>query len=419
MSSAPAETLALLLSDKGNSSPTAGIVLSQQLAEMVGQRNRQEEIAGILQAVTDTNKPGSSTPLSERLLAAIGRGLKRAGARLDMQNGMNSDAKKLLETTIRVAGKTALDNQVMEARRVNSIQLLGCFSFEQSRGTLLRLLEASQPVSLQIATIKELSDYSDSSVGELLLQHWRQVTPDVREQLFQALLGREQRTLALVQAAERGELSLAGADVSRREILLRHPNQEIRVLAGKIFGDAIRKDRAAVIEDYRAALKLAGDSKRGQVAFEKTCTACHALNNKGNAVGPDLASSSSREPESLLVHILDPNRYVLPNYVQYTIEDKHERVFTGVISSQTATSITLNAGQGVTETLLRSDIKEMKSSGLSLMPEGLETAINHQEMADLIAFLQTAIAGTSKGANPNRERDFGTLPGLIESVEKR
>ena len=61
----------------------------------------------------------------------------------------------------------------------------------------------------------------------------------------------------------------------------------------------------------------------------------------------------------------------------------------------------------------------MQSSGLSLMPEGLETAINHQEMADLIEFLQTAIPASSKGANPNRERDFGTLPGLIESVEKR
>lgn len=65
------------------------------------------------------------------------------------------------------------------------------------------------------------------------------------------------------------------------------------------------------------------------------------------------------------------------------------------------------------------DIKEVLSSGLSLMPEGLESAINHQETADLIAFLQAAIPVTGKLSNPNLERDFGTLPGLIESGEKR
>ncbi|MBI3849992.1 MAG: hypothetical protein HY298_06830 [Verrucomicrobia bacterium] len=35
-------------------------------------------------------------------------------------------------------------------------------------------------------------------------------------------------------------------------------------------------------------------------------------------------------------------------------------------------------------------------------------------MADLIVFLQSSIPATCKTADPNRERDFGTLPGLIE-----
>src|SRR6266704_105456 len=52
------------------------------------------------------------------------------------------------------------------------------------------------------------------------------------------------------------------------------------------------------------------------------------------------------------------------------------------LASQTATSITIKAAQGLTDTILRSELKEMQSSGLSLMPEGLESAINHQEMAD-------------------------------------
>ena len=42
---------------------------------------------------------------------------------------------------------------------------------------------------------------------------------------------------------------------------------------------------------------------------------------------------------------------------------------------------------GVTETVLRRDITALSGSGLSLMPEGLESAITVEQMADLIAFL--------------------------------
>ena len=43
--------------------------------------------------------------------------------------------------------------------------------------------------------------------------------------------------------------------------------------------------------------------------------------------------------------------------------------------------------EGVSETVLRRDIAQLSGSGLSLMPEGLESAITVEQMADLIAFL--------------------------------
>ena len=39
------------------------------------------------------------------------------------------------------------------------------------------------------------------------------------------------------------------------------------------------------------------------------------------------------------------------------------------------------------DTLLRVDVEALKSSGQSLMPEGLEKDIDPQAMADLIAYL--------------------------------
>jgi len=44
---------------------------------------------------------------------------------------------------------------------------------------------------------------------------------------------------------------------------------------------------------------------------------------------------------------------------------------------------------GKTATLLRADITSLRSSNMSLMPEGLEAGLSKPEVADLIRFLQT------------------------------
>ena len=63
---------------------------------------------------------------------------------------------------------------------------------------------------------------------------------------------------------------------------------------------------------------------------------------------------------------------------------------TGMIMAETATSITIRRPDGTSETILRVNIEELRSTGMSFMPEGLEKSINHQEMADLIAYLLSA-----------------------------
>ena len=66
------------------------------------------------------------------------------------------------------------------------------------------------------------------------------------------------------------------------------------------------------------------------------------------------------------------------------------RQLTGLIAAETATSITLRRADNATDTVLRIDIEQLKSTGMSLMPEGLEKQIDQQSMADLLEFLKTA-----------------------------
>jgi len=108
------------------------------------------------------------------------------------------------------------------------------------------------------------------------------------------------------------------------------------------------------------------------------------------ALGPDLVSVKSSGKEKLLLNILDPNREVAPNYVNYVVETKRGETLLGLIGSETANSLTLRRANGDESIVLRSDIARIQSVGLSVMPEGLEAGLSHQEVADLLEYISTA-----------------------------
>jgi putative heme-binding domain-containing protein len=61
---------------------------------------------------------------------------------------------------------------------------------------------------------------------------------------------------------------------------------------------------------------------------------------------------------------------------------------TGILASETSTSITMKQADGKTLTLRRAEIDELYSNGVSFMPDGFEKLIPRQEMADLISFIK-------------------------------
>ena len=85
--------------------------------------------------------------------------------------------------------------------------------------------------------------------------------------------------------------------------------------------------------------------------------------------------------------MLDPNREVNPQYVNYLALTSDDRIFSGMLTHETATAITLSRGGNVSDTLLISDIQELRNTQKSIMPEGFEQQLDHQAMADLFSYL--------------------------------
>ncbi len=145
--------------------------------------------------------------------------------------------------------------------------------------------------------------------------------------------------------------------------------------------------RRKVIERYRPALTMKGNTAQGKVVFTKNCAACHRVGEVGKAIGPNLVAMRNRGAEAVLVNVLDPNREVNPQFTGYHLTTRDGDHHTGMILAESTTSITLLRGDGTSITVLRAELDVIRRTSLSFMPDGLEKAINVQQMADLLAFL--------------------------------
>ena len=88
-----------------------------------------------------------------------------------------------------------------------------------------------------------------------------------------------------------------------------------------------------------------------------------------------------------MVNVLDPNREVNPQYLNYIAITSDGRSISGMIAAENAASLTLRRAENAIDTVLRVDLDQLQSTGLSIMPEGMEETVDPQAMADVIAYL--------------------------------
>jgi putative heme-binding domain-containing protein len=299
----------------------------------------------------------------------------------------NSPAGQLLEELLREASRTATDDTASAEARAQALLLLAHAEFSRARPVFAALLGVRQPQGIQLAAVRGLRNTAAPEVPVLLLEGWRGWTPAVRAEVVATLSARPAWAAALLDAVSSGQVPAAHIDPTRRALLLKHRDPKVRARAAELLGEAARTPRSEVVARYQVALEKRGDAARGQKVFKRECMSCHLDGSLGHNVGPSIAAIGTRTPEALLIAILDPNREVDPRYLGYTLATTDGRAWSGIILAETATSISLRRADGVTDTILRSQIEALASTGQSLMPEGLEQKIDTHEMADLLAFL--------------------------------
>lgn len=354
--------------------PSIDVEWLERIARLVGRENDPRGIASVLRSLSEDNLPQAAV-----VLAGIGSGLRQRGVALEKVLG-DSAIRRIYFLMARAA------TEDMPNRRYAITALE--FGPWPAADRLLDIAAVDPEQSIRVAAINALARHSDPKVGSTLAELLPGASPRERQAIVSTMLANVERTRLLLDAIEAGDVAPLEIDPARARQLMNHRDPEIKAKAQELLADATPADRQKVLARYQESLTMESDPLRGREVFKQTCVQCHHIGTLGVDVAPDISDSRTKTREQLLTSILDPNRAIDNNYFSYSILDTEGVVHTGVISSETATAVTLKQPEGKQETILRSNIEEMRSTGLSLMPVGLEEKVSPQQMADLISFIK-------------------------------
>ncbi|MBI4659610.1 MAG: DUF1080 domain-containing protein [Verrucomicrobia bacterium] len=267
--------------------------------------------------------------------------------------------------------------------------------------TLLSAKDSELPAILQTllkdsglrgGALKALAGYDQPTTPQAILEVYGSLNAGEKRDALNTLASRVNYAKSLMAAIASGAVPRKdlSAEIIRQLRSLKNPeiDQRLQDVWGVARDSDVdkRKEIERYKGIYRAGGSQPGDATRGRVVFARVCAQCHSLFDSGGKVGPDLTGSNRADLEYILQNIVDPNAVIPNDYRSSTVETSDERIITGLVTKQEEKSITMVTAN---ETLIlpRGEIRLLRPSEISMMPEGLLANLGDQEVRDLVYYL--------------------------------
>ncbi len=142
---------------------------------------------------------------------------------------------------------------------------------------------------------------------------------------------------------------------------------------------------------YSAAL-FGGDPKKGEGIFwsnsSAQCVRCHAINDYGGHVGPQLNGVASRlKHEQLLEALIEPSARIAPGFGLVTLDLKNGRKINGTLQEETADGYKMKVGDKSDTLIRKADVGSRVNSPSSMPPMYL--LLSKKEIRDVVSYLST------------------------------
>jgi putative membrane-bound dehydrogenase-like protein len=323
----------------------------------------------------------------------------------------------------------AIDSSVI-GHRIQAIKIIERFAISDFDAKLATVAQDDkQPADVRVATLASLGSRRDSS-SDAELQF---LFGEFKESKLPLSRVSAARCVAQIPLNDSQRLllakELAGVDALLLGILLDVFQGNLNAESASVLAESLTKNPAAARlrkKDFSRILKNAdeksqsnlnvfidtlkpvandlalesqlralpqGDAERGRQLFfgrAAACASCHAVAGKGGRVGPDLTKIGAiRNRRDLLESIMFPSASFARGFRTYTAVTDRGRVFSGLIVKESTHSITILKSDLSEIRIPRGSIEQLTESDTSVMPKGLLTRLQGQQITDLLTFLES------------------------------
>ncbi len=300
------------------------------------------------------------------------------------------EAKSLLEDdrSWQQLASLCQDEKLVTANRIAAINLLGQSPRGSDAELLAELVQHNSAPELTGPLLTAWSAVGGDAPNRYLLESLPSASPQVLRIMLPLIVSNPQRLEMLADRLEGGQIEARQIGAAELTKLVARARGAVQQRLQSQLERISNSNRAEVIAKYKDCLQLDADIARGTEVFRKHCASCHRIGQVGVEVGPNISDSRTKLPLELLTSILDPNLAIDNNYFRFIVSTDDGRVVEGIIAEETADALVIRGQDDRRERISRDQIAEMKATGVSLMPEGVESQIDPQAMADLIAFVK-------------------------------
>lgn len=136
-----------------------------------------------------------------------------------------------------------------------------------------------------------------------------------------------------------------------------------------------------------------GNAARGREVFVSqsvACATCHRVGTEGGSIGPDLTRAGAiRSGRDLVESIVFPSSTFAQGYEPYVVTLKDKQQLSGIIVEKIEQGLTIRDSAGAERRIASNRIASVRRETVSIMPEGLDSAMTEEELRDLLAYLQS------------------------------
>lgn len=231
-----------------------------------------------------------------------------------------------------------------------------------------------------------------SWTSRALIEHWQQLSPIAALAAIEPLTANAESMGLLLDGIEQGSISKDLINTNQLRKWLSSDKEDLAARIEAMWGTVRVEDNAARQQLVAQTLLqlndgARGSASRGALVFDRVCSQCHVLHGRGFEVGPNIAQNGRGNLPQLVSNILDPGLVIGEAFQAKTVLTVDGQVVSGLVAAENDRYLSLKVQGGEIVEFDKEDIEQVKTSSKSLMPEGVESQMQPQELFDLLAYL--------------------------------